>query len=151
MCGTEDDDDFDITPRSSSSYCPIGTFGLVFSVSTEHKRGPRTSHIQIWAYSPPHPHQNYYYRCRCRCALWSYSDHVAQRFQFVCRFIKFFTPFSLLTLLSCIDCPRNFSISHRRSEVNDIVYLMIDEKDVILIYDYGLEASFSERIRQTLR
>ena len=64
---------------------------------------------------------------------------------------KFFTPSSLLTLLPCIDCPRNFSISHRRSEVNDIVYLMIDEKDVILIYDYGLETSFSERIRQTLR
>jgi len=35
---------------------------------------------------------------------------------------KSFTPSSLLTLLY-IDCSRNFSISHRRSEVNDIVYL----------------------------
>ncbi len=35
---------------------------------------------------------------------------------------KFFTPSSLLTLLY-IDCPRNFSIFHRRSEVNDIIYL----------------------------
>jgi len=41
------------------------TFGLVFSVPTEHKRGPRTFHIQIWAYPSPHPHQNYYYRYRC--------------------------------------------------------------------------------------
>lgn len=28
MCGTEDDDDFDITPRSSSSYCPIGRIAM---------------------------------------------------------------------------------------------------------------------------
>ncbi len=54
-----------------------GTFELVFSVSTEHKREPRTSHIQIWAYSSPHPHQNYYYRCRCLPKFWSYSDHMA--------------------------------------------------------------------------
>ncbi len=67
---------------------------------------------------------------------------------------KFFTPLHLLTLLY-IDCPRNFSISHRHSElVNDIVYLeqrrsdTIDEKNVTLIYDYGLEALFSERIRR---
>ncbi len=45
------------------------TFGLVFSVSTEHKRGPCTSHIQIWPYPPPQPHQNYYYRYRRRCVL----------------------------------------------------------------------------------
>ncbi len=71
-------------------YITVTTFGLVFSVSTEHKREPRTSHIQIWAYSPSHPHQNYYYRCRCLRKFWSYSDHMTQRFQFVCRFIKIF-------------------------------------------------------------
>ncbi len=66
---------------------------------------------------------------------------------------KSFTPFSLLTLLY-INCPRNFSTSHRRSEVNDIVYLeqrrsdTIDEKSVTLIYDYDLETLFSERIRR---
>jgi hypothetical protein len=75
---------------------------------------------------------------------------MTQRFQFVCRFIKILYSPSLLTL----DCPRNFSISHRRSEVNDIVYLeqrrsdTIDEKSVTLIYDYGPEALFSERIRR---
>jgi len=78
---------------------------------------------------------------------------MTQRFQFVCRFIKNLYSLSLLTLLY-IDCPRNFSISHRRSEVNDIVYLeqrrsdTIDEKSVTLIYDYDLETLFSERIRR---
>ncbi len=65
-------------------YSSWDTFGLVFSVPTEHNRGPRTSHIQTWAYPPPHPHQNYY----CLRKFWSYSDHMAQRFQFVCRFMK---------------------------------------------------------------
>jgi len=68
---------------------------------------------------------------------------------------KFFTPplSSLLTLLY-IDCLRNFSISHQRSEVNDIVHLeqrrsdTIDEKSVTLIYDYDLEALLSGWIRR---
>jgi len=68
------------------------TFGLVFSVPAEHKRGPRTFHIRIWAYPSPHSHQNYYYRYRSR-KFWSYSDHMTQRFQFVCRFIKILYPF----------------------------------------------------------
>ncbi len=78
---------------------------------------------------------------------------MTQRFQFVCRFIKNLYSLSLLTLLY-IDCSRNFSISHRRSEVNDIVYLeqrrsdTIDEKSVTLIYNYDLETLFSERIRR---
>ncbi len=124
---------------------------------TEHKRGPRTSHIQIWAYSSPHSHQNYYYHYRCRCLrkIWSYSDHMTQRFQFVCRFIKIlYFLLSSDTTVQYIDCPRNFSTSHWRSEVNDIVYLeqrrsdTIDEKGVTLIYDYGLEILFSEWIRR---
>jgi hypothetical protein len=32
-----------------SLYYEACTFELVFSMSTEHKRGPRASHIQIWA------------------------------------------------------------------------------------------------------
>jgi len=64
---------------------------------------------------------------------------------------KFFTLSlsSLLTLLY-IDCLRNFSISHRRSEVNDIVHLeqrrsdTIDEKSMTLIYDYDFETLLSE-------
>jgi hypothetical protein len=74
---------------------------------------------------------------------------------FVCRFIKILYPplSSLLTLLY-IDCLRNFSTSHQRSEVNDIVHLeqrrsdTIDEKSVTLIYDYGPETLLSGSIRR---
>jgi len=65
---------------------------------------------------------------------------------------KFFTSPLLLTLLY-IDCPRNFSTSHRRPEVSDIIYLeqrrsdTIDEKSVTLIYDCAPEIQFSEWIR----
>ena len=84
---------------------------------------------------------------------------MAQRFQLVCRFIKILYSPSLFsdTRILYIDCLRNFSTSHRRSEVNDVVDHeqrrsdTIDEKNVDLIYDYGLEAPFSGRIRQTLR
>ncbi len=76
---------------------------------------------------------------------------MAQRFQFVCRFIKIlYPPF----FWHYIDCPRNFSTSHRRSEINDIVYLeqrrsdTIDEKGVALIYDYDFETLFSGWIRR---
>jgi len=65
---------------------------------------------------------------------------------------KFFTPPSSDTIY--LDCPRNFSISHRRSEVNDIVYLeqrrsdTIDEKRMTLIYDFDFETLFSGWIRR---
>ena len=115
---------------------------------TEHKREPRTSHIQIWAYR----------LIPIRITIIAIAVAAFVNFEAIqitwlrgfSLFVgssKFFTP-SLLTLL--YDCLRNFSISHRRSEVNDIVYLeqrrsdMIDEKDVTLIYDYGHETLFSE-------
>ncbi len=68
---------------------------------------------------------------------------------------KSFTPplSSLLTLLY-INCSRNFSTSHQRSEVHDIVHLeqrrsnTIYEKSVTLIYDYDLEALLSGWIRR---
>jgi len=77
---------------------------------------------------------------------------MAQRFQYVCRFIKILYSLSLPSLLTLlyIDCLRNFSTSHRRSEVNDIVHLeqrrsdTIDEKSMTLIYDYDFEALLSE-------
>jgi len=58
----------------------------------------------------------------------------------------------LLLTLFYIDCPSNFFTSHRRPEVNDIVYLeqrrsdTIDETGVALIY--GSEALFSGWIRR---
>ena len=84
---------------------------------------------------------------------------MAQRFQLVCRFIKILYSPSLSsdTRILYIDCLRNFSTSHRRSEVNDVVDHeqrrsdTIDENNMDLIYDDGLETPFSGRIRQTLR
>ncbi len=48
---------------------------------------------------------------------------MAQRFQLVCRFIKILYSPSLSsdTRILYTDCLRNFSTSHRRSEVNDVV------------------------------
>ncbi len=124
-------------------------------MSIKHKRESRIFHIQIWVYSSSHFHQNYYYRCRCLRKFWSYSDHMTQRFQFVCRFIKILYSFSFISSditvyrLSCI-----FSISHRHFEVNDIVHLeqrrsdTIDEKSVTLIYDYDLKTLLSEWIKR---
>ncbi len=76
---------------------------------------------------------------------------MAQRFQFVCRFIKILYPPPFISSdITVYRLSRNFSTSHRHSEVNDIVHLeqrrsdTIDEKSVTLIYDYGLKALLSE-------
>ena len=122
-------------------------------MSTEHKRGPRTSHIQIWAYPSPHPHQNYYHAVAAFVNFEAIQITWLRDFS-ICRFIKIvYSPFSSDTTVYRLPSQLLYlSVSHRRSEVNDIVYLeqrrsdTIDEKRVTLIYDF--ETLFSEWIRR---
>ncbi len=72
---------------------------------------------------------------------------MAQRFQFVCRFIKilYFPSSSDTTVYrlppQLLYLSSTLCLEQRRSDT-------IDEKNVTLIYDYGFEVLFSERIRR---
>ncbi len=127
-------------------WLPANTFELVFSVPTEHKRGPRTSHIQIWAYR----------LIPIRITIIAIA--VAAFVNFEAIQITWLRGFSLfLGSSKSFNSPSSDTTVYRQTAPAtslDIVYFeqrrsdTIDKKSVALVYGYGPEALFSGWIRR---